>query len=231
MPFPFVIFDLDGTLIDSRRDLARSANELIRAHGARPLPEADIIRMVGDGARRLVERAFDAAALGPVSHDHVEQFVAIYQDHLVDSTLPYEGVVDVLRTLAARGPVALITNKPAAPTRRLLDHFGVRDCFVSVTAGEDPYPRKPAPDSTLAAMRAARASALETVFVGDSHVDARTARAAGVHFCFARYGFGADQMPEGLVTPDDWIVDRPLDLLEHLEEGLPDAGASQSKRG
>ena len=226
-----VVFDLDGTLIDSRRDLACSANELIRAHGAAPLPEADITRMVGDGARMLVERAFAAAGLGPVSDSHVAQFVEVYERHLTDSTLPYEGVVDVVQALAVDVPLAVITNKPMGPTLRLLEHFGVLACFARVTGGDGPYPRKPSPESTLAAMAALAVPRDRTVFVGDSHVDARTARAAGVRFCFARYGFGAGQMPDGLVDPSDWVVDRPVELLERMASSRSASVESHSNRG
>ncbi len=231
MATSLVVFDLDGTLIDSRRDLADSANALIGAYGAAPLPETEITRMVGDGARVLVERAFAAAGLGAVTDAHVSQFVEIYGRHLTGHTVPYEGVEDLVTALAARGHVAVVTNKPGGPTRRLLEHFGLLPYVAFVAGGDGPFPRKPAPDSTLAAMAALSASARDTVFVGDSHVDARTARAAGVRFCFARYGFGATQMPDGLVGPGDWAIDRAGDLLDLIAAPPPASGASHVNRG
>jgi phosphoglycolate phosphatase len=220
--FPrLVVFDLDGTLVDSRRDIAHSANELVELHGGRPLPEAAIVRMVGEGARRLIERAFDASGLGAPNDHHVEEFVGIYARRLIETTELYEGVAPLLDGLAARAALALITNKPTVLSCRLLEHFGLAHYFSTVTGGDSPYPRKPAPDSLRAAMHAARAEQDETVMVGDSHIDLGTARAAGVRFCLAGYGFGVEQMPEGLLSPDDLVARRPLELPDLLAGPVP----------
>ena len=216
MPPRLVVFDLDGTLVDSRRDLARSANDLIVAHGGPPLPEQQIVRMVGDGARRLVERAFDAAGLAPPEAQQVDEFLGIYDRRLVETTLPYEGVGALLEALAGAAALAVVTNKPTRPARRLLEHFDLARFFSMVTGGDGPFPRKPSPESTQAAMQAAGIAPEATLLVGDSHVDVRTARAAGVRFCLAGYGFGVEQLPDGLVTSEDLVIRRPLDLLDRL---------------
>lgn len=208
-----LLFDLDGTLVDSRRDLARSANELLESRGARPLPAEQIVRMVGDGARRLVERAFDAAGLGEVTGEHVAEFVRIYERHLVDTTVPYEGVGELLGALAPHAILCVITNKPQRPTDRLLEWFDLHRHFRHVIGGDGRFPRKPAPDALLAMVAACGAVPGQAVMIGDSQVDVRAARAAGVPFCLARYGFGAEQLPPGLVGGGDWVIDRPLDLL------------------
>ena len=223
-----VVFDLDGTLVDSRRDLARSANDLIVQAGGQPLAEERIVRMVGDGARRLVERAFEASGLGTPEDRHLEEFLAIYDRRLVETTRPYEGVGDLLAGIARSATVALVTNKPAAPTRRLLEIFELMPFFSTVTGGDGPFPRKPSPESTRSAMERAGALPADTLFVGDSHVDVRTARSAGVQFCLAGYGFGVDQLPAGLLTPDDWVIERPLDLLDRLRGGRS-PGLSESR--
>jgi phosphoglycolate phosphatase len=211
-----VVFDLDGTLVDSRRDLAHSANTLILRHGGRPLPEDRVVRMVGDGARRLVERAFDAAALGTPEDRHIAEFLEIYDRHLVDTTLPYEGVAGMLAGVARQASLALVTNKPLAPARRLLECFDLLGYFATVCGGDGPFPRKPAPEATLAALARAGVHATQAVLVGDSTVDVRTARAAGTRFCLAGYGFGVDQIPDGLVGAEDWVIQRPVDLLARL---------------
>lgn len=212
-----VAFDLDGTLVDSRQDIAQAANELIVGCGGHPLPQAAIVGMVGEGARLLVERAFAAAGLREPSDAHLVEFQAIYRRHLVDTTTPYGGVPELLRTLAsAQFTLAVVTNKPTQLARELLQHFDLLGVFRAVVGGDGPYPRKPSPDSMLDVMRGADADGASTWLVGDSHVDLRTARAVGVPFCLARYGFGAEQMPDGLVSPEDAILDRPLDLLATL---------------
>jgi phosphoglycolate phosphatase len=211
-----VVFDLDGTLVDSRRDLARSANDLIVQAGGQPLAQERIVRMVGDGARRLVERAFEASGLGAPEDRHLEEFLAIYDRRLVETTRPYEGIGDLLAGIVEFATVALVTNKPTAPARRLLEIFDLMPFFSTVTGGDGPFPRKPSPESTRSAMECAGALPADTLLVGDSHVDVRTARAVGVQFCLAGYGFGVEQLPGGLLTPDDWVVERPLDLLDRL---------------
>lgn len=215
--FPrLIVFDLDGTLVDSRRDIARSANELVEVHGGRPLPEAAIVKMVGEGARRLIERAFEAAGLAAPNDRHVDEFVDIYGRRLVETTQLYDGVAPMLDGLAARAGLAVITNKPTVLSCRLLEHFGLAHCFSTITGGDGQYPRKPSPDALLAAMRASRSEPEDTVMVGDSHIDLRTARAAGARFCLAGYGFGVEQMPDGLLASDDLVARRPLDLLDLL---------------
>src|SRR4051812_4677705 len=113
-----IVFDLDGTLIDSRRDLADSANALLEAHGAEPLPEERIGRMVGDGAATLVARVFDARGL-TTSADALTQFLSFYDERLLQHTRPYTGIPALLDLLALRAQLALLTNKPLASTRRI----------------------------------------------------------------------------------------------------------------
>src|SRR5438874_8494910 len=110
-----IVFDLDGTLVDSRRDLANSMNTLLAECGAAPLPEETIGRMVGDGAAVLVARGF-AAARVPAPPDALARFLAIYDDHLLDHTRPYDGIADALTALGRRADLAVLTNKPLAAT-------------------------------------------------------------------------------------------------------------------
>src|SRR6266581_811092 len=117
--YRLIIFDLDGTLVNSRRDIAESANALLETCGARSLPEEAIGRMVGDGAATLIARAFAASGIEPPA-DAVDRFLAIYDTRLLKFTRPYPQVPEVLEALGARTPLAVLTNKPLAATRSIL---------------------------------------------------------------------------------------------------------------
>ena len=186
-----VIFDLDGTLIDSRRDLAESTNEMLASYGASALPIDAVAAMVGEGAKVLVERALVAVGLDPGAPDALERFRAIYDRRLFDHTRPYPGIADVVRTAAAAGAaLAVLSNKPAAPSRRLVDAFDLSPWFGWVGGGDGPFPRKPDPAAVAFLRAQAGVPPDRTLLVGDSTIDAETARRAGVRLCVARYGFG-----------------------------------------
>src|SRR5581483_8075665 len=185
-----VIFDLDGTLVDSRLDLANSTNEVLESYGAPALPVDRIVPMIGEGAKMLVARALAASGARPDLHEALDRFREIYGRRLVEHTRPYEGIADVVRDAASRATLAVLTNKPLAPTRRLLETFALEPFVREVLGGDSPFPRKPAPDSTRHLMQMAGETAMTTLFVGDSMIDVETARNAGVPVCVARYGFG-----------------------------------------
>jgi phosphoglycolate phosphatase len=186
-----VAFDLDGTLVDSRRDLADSTNDVVVSYGAPPLPVDAVAAMVGDGARVLVERALRAARLDRDAAEALDRFRAAYDRRLLVHTRPYAGVPEAVAALAAGVPLALITNKPEAPARRLLEAFGLAAHFTWVIGGDSPFPAKPDPSALVHLMTVAGARPDETVMVGDSMIDVRTARGAGARLIAARYGFGA----------------------------------------
>jgi phosphoglycolate phosphatase len=187
---PLVIFDLDGTVVDSRLDVANSTNEVLESCGAAPLPVDVIAGMVGEGARRLVQRAREASGLRVPLDEALDRFRAVYDRRLLEHTRPYAGIVESVRAAGALARLAILTNKPEAPTRRLLEAFGLLDSFEWVVGGDSGVPRKPNPAGTLHLMERAGAAAAETLFVGDSMIDVETARRAGVAICVARYGFG-----------------------------------------
>ena len=140
-----VVFDLDGTLIDSRLDLAESTNEMLESYGARALPVDTVAAMVGEGARLLVERALAASGLSPLEPDALDRFRAIYDRRLLIRTRPYDGIAAVVERASTRASLALLTNKPEPPTHRLLDAFGLARYFPRVIGGEAAFPRKPDP--------------------------------------------------------------------------------------
>ncbi len=185
-----VVFDLDGTLVDSRQDLADSTNDVLASLGAPPLPVDQVVRMVGDGARTLIRRALEATACETSLDRALEAFHRAYAVRLLHTTRPYPGIEVVLRDTAALATLAVLTNKPLAPTERLLDEFGWRVVFGKVLGGDSAVPRKPDPAGLLSLMDWAGATAASTLLVGDSMVDIETARCAGVSICVAAYGFG-----------------------------------------
>lgn len=184
-----IAFDLDGTLIDSRRDLAESANQLIEELGGRILTEEQIGGMVGEGAALLVRRALQASGRGERAHA-LERFLEIYDERLLNHTRMYDGVAAVVRQVRGRARLAVLTNKPTEPTERILAGLGLRDAFDDVIGGDGPYRRKPDPAGLKALMTAANTAPEDTLFVGDSAIDLETANRAGVSCCLVSYGFG-----------------------------------------
>ena len=212
-----IVFDLDGTLIDSRRDLADSANELLIECGAGALTEDAIGRMVGDGAAVLVARAFAAAGLA-MPADALPRFLAKYDHRLLAHTRPYEGITDLLIALRGRFGLGVLTNKPLAATLRILEGLGLAPFFGAnaIVGGDGPYPRKPAPQGLVALADLLAARAPETMLVGDSIIDWQTARAASAKACIARYGFGFIGFPEDALASANLTIDHPSDLLQLL---------------
>jgi phosphoglycolate phosphatase len=209
LTFALIVFDLDGTLVDSRRDIAEAANTLLEECGATPLPEERIGRMVGDGAAVLVARAFEAVGMAAPA-DALERFIAIYGRRLLRHTRPYPGIPDVLSHLSQRAQLALLTNKPLAATQEILEGLDLARYFGALVVGGDgPFPRKPNPSGLQHLAAAAGATAEATMLVGDSVIDWRTARAASTAICIARYGFGFESVPVADLGPADRLVDAP----------------------
>jgi phosphoglycolate phosphatase len=211
------VFDLDGTLIDSRRDLADSANEMLAAYGAAALTEDRIVSMVGCGAPTLVKRVMVAAGVDAPVEDALPRFLAAYDERLTHHTRPYDGIPGVLDELQSRRTaMALLTNKPLDQSMKILDAFGLSTYFPWAVGGDGPWPRKPEPDGMRFLMREAGTTASETVLIGDSTVDLQTARNAGVRICLARYGFGFADVPQGELRGDESLVDTPAGITGAL---------------
>jgi phosphoglycolate phosphatase len=200
-----IAFDLDGTLVDSRRDLADSANQLVAELGGQPLAQDDVVGMVGEGASVLVRRALEAAQL-PDSPAALSRFLTIYDERLLNTTLLYPGAREVVETARGSARVAVLTNKPLPHTERLLEGLGIRALFDDVIGGDGPYARKPSPDGLRALMSAAGAGAATTLMVGDSMVDCQTAVNAGVQCCVVTWGFGYARIPPGALPSTQWLA-------------------------
>jgi len=205
-----VAFDLDGTLIDSRADIAAGVNHVLRSFDLAEIDVATVSQYVGEGARVLIERA-----LGPGRQALVERgfehFVVYYDRHLLDATRPYPGIPEALAALADDGvALSVLTNKPVAMTRSILAGLGLAPRFVAVLGGDSLPVRKPDPTG-LAQLRALTATPREQMLlVGDSDIDVRTARAAHVAFCGVTWGFGSYAVR---AANAEHLIDHPEELV------------------
>ena len=220
-----VVFDLDGTLVDSRTDLANATNALLEELGGAALPDARVVEMVGEGAAVLVRRALTASGLDPAHPGALERFLVLYERRLLDHTRPYEGMTDSLEQLFAQIPLAVLTNKPAQATMRILDGLGMSRFFRVVIGGDSAFQRKPDPAGLLHIASGAGVSPADTLMVGDSPIDLQTARRAGTRICLARYGFGYRDVESGL-RGDEQFIDRPVELTRLLEQESGSSGFS-----
>ncbi|MBP5857633.1 phosphoglycolate phosphatase [Marivibrio halodurans] len=191
--FPVLLFDLDGTLIDSAPDLAAALNRVLAVAGRQMLPFARVRSMVGNGAAKLVERGFEATG-GPPDDlgAETERFLAIYGRALACHTRVYDGVVDTLDRLAEAGhALAIATNKPLAPTLAVLDALDLARFFPAdhVVGGDSFAEKKPAPDPLLGLLGRIGAAPEASVMIGDSHNDVEAARAAGIAAVAVGYGY------------------------------------------
>jgi phosphoglycolate phosphatase len=203
-----VVFDLDGTLIDSARDLAESIGELLESYGAEPLPLSEVAAMVGEGAPILVRRALARAGLRPGIDDALARFLTIYDRRLMDHTVSYPGTIESLALATRRGPLAVLTNKPLGPTIGILEALDLRGFFTRVIGGDSAYGRKPDPSGLLALQALAPGDRL--VMIGDSPADWQVAVNGHCPFVFARFGFGATKFDAPPDTP--FVIDHPREL-------------------
>jgi phosphoglycolate phosphatase len=210
-----IVFDLDGTLVDSRLDLAESANELLSVFRAAPIAVDEVSRMVGEGARVLVERVLAARRVERPMREALALFLEIYERRIVEHTRAYPGVEAALDAVRSQAQLAVLTNKPSRHTTLLLDALGLGRHFVAVLGGDSQFPRKPDPSALLHLAGVAGARPASTLMVGDSMVDVETARRARTRMCVVRYGYGhfgdEDPIPaEALVVPSSSALEQVL---------------------
>ncbi len=212
-----LIFDLDGTLIDSRLDLAQAVNATRSHMGMDPLTNERVYSYVGNGAPVLVRRAMGDSATKAEVDEALEFFLEYYREHDLDHTVLYPGVTESLERLAAGGKrMAVLTNKPVRMSRHIVEGLGVAQYFFAVYGGNSFEQKKPHAMGVEALMREAGVDASATLMVGDSSVDVLTARNAGIRCCGVTYGF----QPETLADPaPDLLVDRMEELADRLLEG------------
>ena len=214
-----LLFDLDGTLVDSAKDIALSVNELLVGLGRSPLPLEQIYGYIGSGVRKLLSRALaeeSEAALDAAQ----ARYLPIYRRRLLDHTVPYPGVEEGVRSLQrANRALVVLTNKPRREARELLSGLGLAKRFHAIEGGDSFSHRKPHPIGVQTLLERFHASPSECLFVGDSAIDLATARNAGVPCCLVRYGLG--------FTPD---LD-PDYFVNDLRELAPIANASRKEMG
>jgi phosphoglycolate phosphatase len=209
-----VIFDLDGTLIDSKRDLACAVNAARAHRGMEPLENETVFSYVGEGAPTLIRRALGPGATDDQVKDALAFFLAFYNDHMIDHTLLYPGVLDTLERLSTAGvKMAVLTNKPVRMSRAICEALGVSQYFERVYGGNSFEQKKPDPIGIATLLVDCAAAPGRAIMVGDSAVDIRTARNANVMSCGVSYGF----QPETLAAePPDLMVDRIEQLADWI---------------
>ena len=185
------IFDLDGTLLDTLDDLAASVNYALRTHEMPGHSTDDVRRFVGNGVRKLMERAVPDGADNPLFEEAFATFRQHYMTHSLDTTRPYKGVPETLAALKARGcRLAVVSNKMMAATQSLCSHFFPDTIEVAIGEHEaEGIRKKPAPDTVIAALDALGVGKERAVYVGDSDVDIQTARNSGLHCISVLWGF------------------------------------------
>ena len=217
MGLRLVVFDLDGTLIDSQIDLANSVNATLVHLGKPELPHAVIAGYIGDGVSMLVRRALGDPEGDVHDQEYVDGalkfFLDYYRVHKLDFTYVYDGVFAALEAIRAGWPdvaMAVLTNKPVRPSRDICAHFGLDRFFFQNYGGNSFHTKKPDPTGLLALMGEAGAVAEETVMVGDSDVDILTARNCGARSIGCMFGLAPDRLaaasPDAIAdSPEDWV--------------------------
>jgi len=207
-----LIFDLDGTLIDSKRDLIFSVNAMLQEMGREQLREDTISSYIGHGAPQLVGRALGNGATEAERERALKFFLAYYEDHKMDSTCAYPGVPEVLAHLAVF-PMAILTNKPVRISVRILEGLSLAKYFRAVYGGNSFETKKPDPLGALTILRDLGAAPAEAMLIGDSEVDVQTARNAGTLAAAVNYGFGTH---DRAAHPADIYLDSLSDLVPLL---------------
>ena len=204
--FRHILFDLDGTLVDSTADIVAAANAARASLGLAPLPHETVRGFIGDGVDTLLAQCVPAEHLHPA----IEAYRAHYAAHMLDTTRAYPGVEALLEDLSRAGlALAVVTNKPRRYTVPMLDALGLARFFGAVVGGDGPSGRKPAPGPFLEALAALGGGRGTALVVGDGRNDVNGARAAGIPVCGALYGIG---------SPEEMRALAPDFLIQSIEE-------------
>lgn len=209
-----LIFDLDGTLIDSKQDLIRSVNAMLLETGREPLHEDTVSSYIGHGAPRLVARALGDRATEEECERALKFFLAHYDEHKLDSTRAYPGVAEALEELR-EFPMVVLTNKPVRVSRKILEGLGLASYFRMVYGGNSFETKKPDPMGAKKILEELSSAPGEALMVGDSEVDVQTARNAGTLAAAVNYGFGTHDRK---AHPADIYLDRLTELTTLLRD-------------
>jgi len=215
-----LIFDLDGTLIDSREDLANSINAMLIHFGKKELPHEVIASYIGDGAPMLVRRSLGDPDDESFVQDAVLYFMSWYREHKLDNTYVYDGVKEALAAIQKSRSgnstqetqplkMAVLSNKPVGPSRAIVEALGLGQYFFQVYGGNSFHTKKPDPTGVQALLDEAGAAAEETVIIGDSDIDVLTARNSGIYSVGVTYGLAPHTLED---APPDVLIDKPHEL-------------------
>ena len=218
-----LLFDLDGTLIDSEKDLAASVNAMLRHFGRKELPLEVIDTYIGDGAPMLIRRALGDPAHAATVQEALNYFLLHYREHKLDTTLPYNGILEALHQAeifnGRARKMAVLTNKPVRASRDIVAGLGLSRFFFQTYGGNSFETKKPDPLGAQTLMNEAGSQPDETIMVGDSEVDVLTARNAGLWSVGVTYGFAPQSLER---THPDILVDTPQELAHALTAPPPD---------
>jgi len=211
-----LVFDLDGTLIDSRLDLIHSVNAMLQHIGRPALDGGVIASYVGDGAPALVRRAVGDTDDETLFKRATEYFLGYYRLHKLDHTTVYSGMAETLTSLVApsngvRRQMAVLSNKPVNPSRDIVQELGLGDFFVRVYGGNSFTTKKPDPLGVRTILQETGVAADEALIIGDSSIDILTGRNAGLWTCGVTYGFAPHSLEE---VPPDVLIESPRELGE-----------------
>ena len=213
-----LIFDLDGTLIDSREDLANSINAMLRNFGKKELPHEVIASYIGDGAPMLVRRSLGDPDDESFVQDAVLYFMAWYREHKLDNTYVYDGIKEALDAIQKSRDgqplkMAVLSNKPVGPSRAIVEALGLAPYFFQVYGGNSFHTKKPDPAGVQALLEEAGAEPEETIIIGDSDIDMLTARNAGIYSVGVTYGLAPHTLED---ASPDVLIDNPQELATVL---------------
>jgi phosphoglycolate phosphatase len=209
-----VIFDLDGTLIDSRQDLIQSVNAMLRHVKHPELPGEVVASYVGDGAPMLVRRALGDPDDENFFKQALEFFLSYYREHKLDHTRVYDGIPEALKQIQTNGAerkMAVLSNKPVHPSRAIVDALGLANYFVRVYGGNSFETKKPDPFGINTLLSETGVRPQDAIIVGDSSIDVLTGRNAGIATCGVTYGFAPHTLCE---APPDVVIESPKELGE-----------------
>jgi phosphoglycolate phosphatase len=215
-PAQLLVFDLDGTLVDSKEDLANAVNVALESFDLPPLPHPVVYSYVGDGATMLMRRALPPER-DDLLPELLDRFLSYYRRHLLDTTRAYPGVVGALRKWSGIYRMAVLTNKGMDMTSEILSGLSLDGYFFEVRGGDSFDTKKPDPEGLIHILREAGVGARETVMVGDSTNDVLAGRAAGTVTCGVTYGLGAHGFTG---HPPDFTVDRFPDLFSRIRPAV-----------
>ena len=222
-----LIFDLDGTLVDSRLDLCNSVNGMLRHLGRPELPCDVVATYIGDGAPMLVRRALGDPADEPYVQAALEYFLAFYREHKLDTTCVYPGAADALRSLRDGNggrKLAVLSNKPVNPSRAIVEALGLAEFFTQVYGGNSFSTKKPDPLGAQTLLREFAVAPERALMVGDSSNDVLTGRNAAMWTCGCVYGFAPHTLEQ---TPPDVLIESPAELVQLFEGGEPESDPEQ----